>query len=469
MKRGIDISQWQETIDFPKVKSQVDFVILREGYRQTIDKRFLEYVNGCKSNQIPIVGVYHFIYALTNQDVVKEAESCLANIEKAGLTKDIIVWADFEYDTVTNAKKKGVTLGSAECELFTKTFCGFFAKRGYKTGIYTNLDYYKNMYSASTLAKYPIWLADYSGDADKPCLFHQYTSSGTVSGINGQVDMNYWFKEETTVANTDAAINKLINIAKAEIGYLEKRSNANLDSKTANAGSSNYTKYWKEIYPQYQAQPWCAVFITWCMVKAFGKETATKLLRHYPFVYVPALANKTTNKTPHKGDIVCFYRNNTFTHTGLVISVSGSKFTTIEGNTSGGSTVIANGGAVCQKTYNLSSLPGTRFFTPDYSITKVKEDILTDGSTSTNPVIVDQIVKNVNLSEVKNGSEGKSVLLLQKLLRVSGYTGKNGNSLTLDGECGSNTIFALKEFQRKNKLTVDGICGKATWTKLLGM
>ena len=66
------------------------------------------------------------------------------------------------------------------------------------------------------------------------------------------------------------AIDKLISIAENEVGYLEKKSNSQLDSKTANAGSANYTKYWRDIMPDYQGQPWCACFVTWCFVKAFG-------------------------------------------------------------------------------------------------------------------------------------------------------------------------------------------------------
>ena len=83
----------------------------------------------------------------------------------------------------------------------------------------------------------------------------------------------YFPKERADMAN-DKAINALIKIAEAEIGYLEKKSNSQLDSKTANAGSGNYTKYWRDVYPSYQAQPWCAAFVSWCFAKAFGLETA---------------------------------------------------------------------------------------------------------------------------------------------------------------------------------------------------
>ena len=72
MKKGIDISYWQGKVDFSKVSKSVEFVILREGYRRTIDKRFLEYVQGCKGNSIPIHGVYHFCYATSTVGAEEE-------------------------------------------------------------------------------------------------------------------------------------------------------------------------------------------------------------------------------------------------------------------------------------------------------------------------------------------------------------------------------------------------------------
>ena len=173
-----------------------------------------------------------------------------------------------------------------------------------------------------------------------------------------------------------SVIDKLIQIANAEVGYLEKSSNSQLDSKTANAGTANYTKYWRDIKPEYQGQPWCACFVTWCFTKAFGKDNAQKLLKHYPYVYCPTMANLfTLNANPKVGDIVIFKHNGTFTHTGIVTGVNGDYFTTIEGNTNGGSTIIANGGGVCRKGYYNSNLPGTKFCTPDWSIVEESEDL----------------------------------------------------------------------------------------------
>lgn len=114
-KRGIDISTWQGNIDAGKVKnSGIEFVILREGYRQTADSRFFENARKCKEVGLTVMGVYHFSYALNAEQAKQEAQSCIANLQKAGLGKDTIVFFDFEYDTVTKAAASGVTLGRAE-------------------------------------------------------------------------------------------------------------------------------------------------------------------------------------------------------------------------------------------------------------------------------------------------------------------------------------------------------------------
>lgn len=246
------------------------------------------------------------------------------------------------------------------------------------------------------------------------------------------------------------AINAVINIALAEVGYLEKATNANLDDKTANAGSNNYTKYWRDIYPAYQGQPWCACFVTWVFVIAFGKAMAQKLLKHYPYVYCPTMADLfTLNANPKVGDIVIFKHNGVFTHTGIVIKVSGDQFWTVEGNTSGGSTIIANGGGVCKKTYFNSNLPGTKFITPDYS--KVQE--IKNVGNDTPSISASSILKM--------GSNGSAVKTLQKNLNTLIKA-----KLTVDGEFGTATYNAVIKFQTKYKLTADGIVGENTQKKI---
>lgn len=207
-----------------------------------------------------------------------------------------------------------------------------------------------------------------------------------------------------------SAIDKLIQIANAEVGYLEKSSNSQLDSKTANAGTANYTKYWRDIKPEYQGQPWCACFVTWCFVNAFGKNNAQKLLKHYPYVYCPTMANLfTLNANPKVGDIVIFKHNGTFTHTGIVTGVNGDYFTTIEGNTNGGSTIIANGGGVCKKGYYNSNLPGTKFCTPDWSIVEESEGMTMAQYEELKQMIAEQKLKIDKLQDKVNKIENPMI------------------------------------------------------------
>ena len=198
----------------------------------------------------------------------------------------------------------------------------------------------------------------------------------------------YFSESEETGMTIAEAKNKVIQIAKNEDGYLEKASNSQLDSKTANAGSANFTKYWRDVLPEWNGSYWCAVFIAWCFMKAFGLETAKKLLKHWPYVYCPDMKRYfTLNANPKVGDIVIFWnaKKREFVHTGLVTKVSGDQFWTVEGNTSGASDVIANGGGVCQKSYYNSNLPGTKFCTPNYSLVK-----------NTTPVSDSDVVKKQN-------------------------------------------------------------------------
>ena len=207
MLKGIDISFWQDDINFKLVEqSGIQFIIVREGYGTSPDSKFFEYVNQIKKTKIPIHGVYHFCYSINENQVINEAKSCINNIQKAGLSKDdIIVFFDFEYDTVDKARKKGVSLGKNECINFTKVFCDYVKSQGYKAGVYANLDYYYNYYTPESLSKYYFWLAEYNTNINPSinCLYKQFTSDGIVSGIDGHVDMNYCY-DNTAAAPEDS-------------------------------------------------------------------------------------------------------------------------------------------------------------------------------------------------------------------------------------------------------------------------
>lgn len=211
----LDISFWQDTLDFAKIKKAgYDNIILRAGYGTTIDSKFNEYATACKKNNINIVAVYWFIYATNLTEVNANANKCLEVIKAY---KPKIVFVDFEYDTITKAAKKGVKLGAKECDSFTIEFCETVKKAGYIPGYYANTDYYKNMYSSVKNKGYVFWLAHYKSDYsyhEPPikCDFFQYTDRGTVPGLTGKkFDTNVCFSEKYLKTSNTSTITPTTN------------------------------------------------------------------------------------------------------------------------------------------------------------------------------------------------------------------------------------------------------------------
>lgn len=172
----------------------------------------------------------------------------------------------------------------------------------------------------------------------------------------------------------------VLRIAWAELGYLEKASNKDLDSKTENAGKANYTKFARDldaIYGWYngpkQGFDWCAVFVEWCFIRAYGAELAKRVLPHsiYSAGCTQARAMYASagrfSTTPKVGDQVFFYNSKGLVgHTGLVVAVDRDTITTIEGNTSAAAGVVANGGCVREKKYPITYNRIAGYGHPDY-------------------------------------------------------------------------------------------------------
>jgi len=405
--KGIDVSSWNGTINWKTVSNYgMGFAILRITEKgNKVDSTFEANYKGCINNKIP-VGVYKYSYATNVSEIRYEANVVVKTMNKRKL--DYPVFLDIEDKCQENLSKDLMLK-------MIKAFRSIIVKAGYKFGIYCSYSWYQNKLPDDA-KKYDCWVARYpindTGDLQERLrvstsdgvIGWQYSSKSVIPGIPTKTDRSVFYKDysksSTTstdspkptttqgsdTMNKDKAINALIATARAEVGYLEKKSNSQLNDKTANAGYNNYTKYWRDVYPQYQAEPWCAAFVSWCMMKTFGLETAKKLLKHWPYVYCPTLGSLFTKyANPQRGDIVIFYRNGTFTHTGLVTKVEGDKFYTIEGNTSAGTSIIANGGGVCAKSYYNSNLPGTKFCRPDYSIVTSILTSNTSSNTSNQP------------------------------------------------------------------------------------
>ena len=476
--RGIDVSAWQGAIDWDTVANYgMDFAILRiTEAGNVIDSCFEKNYSGCQKHNIP-TGAYKYSYAMTVAEIQSEARKVVEVLN--GRKLQYPVWLDLEWNNQRS-------LGAEQIHKLAEAFEKIITAAGYKFGIYCNVDWYLNVI-CSHLKKYDFWIACYP-ESDNGTLQErlrpdfgvgwQYSSKAKIPGISGTVDRNVFYKDyaeskkQEGGTDVDKEIEKVILIAKNEEGYLEKKSNNQLDNKTANAGSANYTKYWRDIKPDYQGQPWCAAFISWCFMKAFGLDNAKKLLKHWPYVYCPTLGKLfTRNANPKIGDVVIFYHNGMFTHTGLVTAVIGDRFYTIEGNTSGASGIIANGGGVCAKSYLNSQMPGTKFCTPDYSIVSNAVNKPSDINKIPSNTIQTGEKYMFNPETVKAGDKNTSVLLLQEILRARGFKGKNGKALKLTWTADANTIYALKAYQesRKEVLEVDGICGSETWKDLIAI
>lgn len=285
------------------------------------------------------------------------------------------------------------------------------------------------------------------------------------------------------------SVAKLLEVAEAEEGYLEKASNDQLDSKTANAGKGNFTKYARDLDAisgfyngKKNGYPWCDVFVDWLFVKAFGVEAALKLTCQpkksagagctYSARYYEEKDRLFDDPKP--GDQIFFgSRDGNCTHTGIVYKVDSKKVYTVEGNTSGASGVVANGGGVFKKSYSLSYNRIYGYGRPDYgeeTVTKPTTGGTNATETVTKPTETEQnelrsrATYPIKLPLVQYGDSGPIVETVQQLLKLD-----NCDPGTVDGEFGNRTKAAVEVFQKACGLDADGKVGGQTWPMLLGL
>ena len=381
--KGIDVSTWNGNIDWQTVADYgMGFAILRitEKGNKT-DGTFEQNYKGCTQHGIP-VGVYKYSYAKSPAQAEQEAEVVLKVLNKRKL--DFPVFYDLEW----SEQRK---LGSAAVEKIALAFLKKIQAEGYKVGIYCNVDWYQNVLTAA-LKKYDCWIARYPlndhGSIQERLrpdfgIGWQYSSKGHVDGTDGNVDMNVFYKNYKTEGDTDKVNlwDKTKKLLDNQVGYLEKRSNANLDSKTANAGYGNYTKYSRDVNDMglmgCQGQPWCATYQFWNCAKIFGKAKALEIMGNGFYncnsVKAHSRSKGTWHSTPKLGALVIF-RNGA--HIGRVIRISGNTIYTNEGNTSSGglNNVEANGGFVAEKSYTIGNSQIDGYVWIDYGETSDKPE-----------------------------------------------------------------------------------------------
>ena len=211
-KLGIDVSRWNQTIDWEKVKEDgIEFAIIRCGYRGAtsgslvLDPLYEENIKGAIAAGIP-VGVYFFTQAMSEMEAIEEASMVIQLIKDYDV--DYPVFLDSES---AGGNGRADSLEADERSKYHKAFLETIASAGYETGVYASRNWLNNRLDMTQLSQYKVWLAEYA-DAptyDKYYDMWQYTSKGSVNGIETRVDLDMCYM------NIDTSINH----ARSAVGY----------------------------------------------------------------------------------------------------------------------------------------------------------------------------------------------------------------------------------------------------------
>ncbi len=198
---GVDVSFYNETIDWNKVKEHgVDFAIIRVGGRMWRDGSlyddvcFSQNLWGAKNAGLR-VGVYFYSTAIDELEAVQEASMVLERLNGASL--DFPVFFDTEFSGIY-PEARSDNLTRDERTAIIRAFCDTIQNGGYRPGVYSGQNFFKNQLDYSALSGYPIWLASYTSNNRLPDFSNRYdiwqfTDRGFVKGIPTAVDMNVIF------------------------------------------------------------------------------------------------------------------------------------------------------------------------------------------------------------------------------------------------------------------------------------
>lgn len=193
---GIDVSKWNGKIDWNGVRnSGVSYVIIRCGYRGygsgalVVDPYFEQNIKGATSAGIK-VGIYFFTQAVNRAEAVEEASMVLQLVK--GYTISYPIFLDVEYSGAAGNTGRADNLDVATRTEIIKAFCETIQNSGYTAGVYANKSWLTNKIDTSQLSRYKIWLAQYAAAPSYTGRYDlwQYKSTGRITGINGDVDLN---------------------------------------------------------------------------------------------------------------------------------------------------------------------------------------------------------------------------------------------------------------------------------------
>lgn len=198
-KSGIDVSSYQGKINWESVKADgIDYAIIRVGYGNDLDdygghgqddSTAFYNMSECERLNIPY-GVYLYCYALSEDDARSEAVHLLRMLD--GRNPSMGVYLDVEDTAYYERNNFNVNDHKSQITDFCCIVASTLKEKGYMPGIYSNKNYYDNILDVSRLSGNELWMAIW-GPTECPAgnwNMWQYTSNGSVSGIDGRVDMD---------------------------------------------------------------------------------------------------------------------------------------------------------------------------------------------------------------------------------------------------------------------------------------
>ena len=184
---GIDVSRYQSRVDWQAVASSKQFAILRVASSNStgvyIDPYFERNIAGAHAAGLR-VGAYYYTYARSDEAVISEVQAVLDALEGNQLEYPVFV-------DVEESRLQG--LGRGEITRLVRFAMDILDQRGWYPGFYTYTSYAQSYLDTAALAAYPLWIADYRGYVGYQGAYQmwQYASTGRVSGISGNVDLDY--------------------------------------------------------------------------------------------------------------------------------------------------------------------------------------------------------------------------------------------------------------------------------------
>ncbi len=206
---GIDVSTWQGTIDWKKVKaSGINFAMIRCGFRGmdsgkiTLDSYFLNNIKGAIANNIN-VGVYFFSMAKNKTEAIEEAKWVINLIKDYDISYPVAI----DTEIFDKYRLKGVSYSTLTNNAIA--FSDYVKSKGYTPMIYSYARAFNQYFDTAKFNNYRIWLAQYNDEATYKGRYYmwQYTSSGSVPGIKGRVDMNVSYFSVTNDATKRSIVN----------------------------------------------------------------------------------------------------------------------------------------------------------------------------------------------------------------------------------------------------------------------